>query len=149
VEDAQDLTQEFFRRLLAKRYFALADPERGRFRSFLLTALKRFLISEWRRNQALQRGGAKLAFRDDSEAETRYQAEPATDVTPEKLYEKRWALLLLDRVVSHLQEEAIQAGKVESSGASPVGLRSSVSTPTCSAAGTTRPDFSSTTTARR
>ena len=113
LEDAQDLTQEFFRRLLEKEYIGLADPERGRFRTFLLTALKRFLVSEWRRGQAAKRGGAKPAFWDEAEAEARYQAEPSTDLTPEKIYEKRWALLLLDGVLARLGDEAVKAGKVE------------------------------------
>src|SRR5262245_24205058 len=72
VEDAQDLTQEFFCRLLEKGYIKVADPERGRFRTFLLTALQRFLVSEWRRTQAAKRGGGKPALCDGTEGEVRY-----------------------------------------------------------------------------
>jgi RNA polymerase sigma factor (sigma-70 family) len=113
VEDAQDLTQEFFRRLLEKKSLGAADQERGRFRTFLLTCLQRFLISEWRRDQADKRGGAKLAFWDGAAAEAHYCAEPVTELTPEKIYEKRWAVLLLERVQTRLREETAQAGKAE------------------------------------
>jgi RNA polymerase sigma-70 factor (ECF subfamily) len=113
VEDAQDLTQEFFRRLLEKEYLTLANRERGRFRTFLLTALRRFLVSEWRRSQAEKRGGGIPAFCEGVEAETRYQAEPVTNLTPEKLYEKRWGQLLLGRVLAQLRDEAARAEKLE------------------------------------
>jgi RNA polymerase sigma-70 factor (ECF subfamily) len=113
IEDAQDLTQEFFRRLLENQYLALADRERGRFRTFLLTSLQRFLISEWRRSQAEKRGGGIPSFCDGAEAETRYRAEPVTDLSPEKLYERRWAQLLLGRVLGELRDEAARADKLE------------------------------------
>jgi len=111
--DAQDLTQAFFARLLEKKYFKLADPERGRFRAFLLTALDRFLVSDWRKASAEKRGaGQSLVSLDQRDAEDRYQAEPASpDLTPDKLFEKRWALALLDRVLAGLRAEYETDGK--------------------------------------
>ncbi len=105
-EDALDLTQEFFARLLAKHWLAAADPGRGRFRSYLLAALKHFLANEWHRGQALKRGGG-LTFvsREAVDPESRYALEPADPATPESLYERRWAEALLDRVQTRLAEE--------------------------------------------
>lgn len=113
VEDAQDLTQEFFRRLLQKEYLAFAKRERGRFRTFLLTSLQRFLVSEWRRSQAAKRSDHTHGFCIGLEAETRFQAEPMSQLTPERLYEKRWAQLLLGRVLEQLRQEAAQTNKSE------------------------------------
>src|SRR2546430_15380981 len=91
-EDAQDLTQEFLARLLEKNWLADLDPHKGRFRSFLLTALNRFLINEYDRGQAAKRGGGKaLLSLDRAQAESRYLREPATDDTPEKIFDRRWA----------------------------------------------------------
>jgi RNA polymerase sigma-70 factor (ECF subfamily) len=111
-EDAQDLTQEFFRHLLEKRLFAWADRERGRFRNFLLTALKHFLINQWEKTRAVQRGGrcAFVSLQEENAAE-RFQAEPADDVTPEKAYEKRWAATLLEAVLRQLGVEADAGGR--------------------------------------
>ena len=105
-EDAQDLTQEFFARLLEKNYFALASRERGRFRSFLLTSLKNFLTNEYRRSARLKRGGAEptISF-DTADAENRYVAEPIDTATPETLYEQRWALALLENALARLRDE--------------------------------------------
>lgn len=105
-EDARDLTQAFFARLLEKRWLADADPARGRFRSFLLTALKHFLANEWQRSRTVRRGGG-LTFvsRDALEPEARYALEPPDPATPETLYERRWAEALLDRVLRRLAEE--------------------------------------------
>ncbi len=90
--DAQDLTQEFFARLLAKDYLAQVDRGKGKFRSFLLAALKHFLANEWDRAQAKKRGGGCVVVSlDEQDAEGRYLQEPASDLTPEMLYEKRWA----------------------------------------------------------
>ena len=87
AEDARDLTQAFFARLLERQVLASADPARGRFRSFLLTALKNFLASEWRRQAAEKRGGnADVVSIDAAAAERRYLAEPADTRTPEALY---------------------------------------------------------------
>jgi RNA polymerase sigma factor (sigma-70 family) len=109
--DAEDLTQEFFRRLLEKRYLAVAQPERGRFRTFLLMALKRFLANEWDRARAQKRGGgAALAPLDPESAEQRYQSE-AEAMPADRLYERRWALALLEQTMTRLRAEFEQAGK--------------------------------------
>jgi RNA polymerase sigma factor (sigma-70 family) len=111
-DDAQDLTQEFFARLLEKHYLQSADPERGRFRSFLLTAFKRFLSKQRDRERAKRRGGGmKLLALDFEAGESRYSLELAHEVTAEKIYEQRWALTLLDRVFARLRDEFDQAGK--------------------------------------
>lgn len=104
-DEAADLTQSFFVRLLDKNYLGDADPERGRFRSFLLTSLKHFLANEWDRVNAQKRVGDRLAISLDAEgAESLYRLEPTDDVTPEKLFEKRWAKTVLDRALARLEE---------------------------------------------
>jgi RNA polymerase sigma-70 factor (ECF subfamily) len=114
VEDAQDLTQEFFARLLEHRWLGQADPKRGRFRTFLLSALSHFLNNEWDKARAQKRGGAvQLVPLQLEAAETRYSQEPADPVTPEQAYERRWAITLLDQVLQRLQEECDAAGKGE------------------------------------
>jgi len=106
VEQAQDLTQGFFARLLARNYLALADPERGRFRSFLLASLKNFLANEWRRTSRPKRGGGQRFIPLDSgEAEGRYGLEPVDEASPDKLYEKRWAAIVLEQAMERLHEE--------------------------------------------
>lgn len=111
-DDAQDLTQEFFARLLEKHYPRAADPERGRFRSFLLTAFRRFLSKERDRERAKRRGGGRKLLALDFEAsERRYSLEPAHEATAETIYEQRWALTLLDRVFARLRDEFDRAGK--------------------------------------
>ncbi len=110
--DAQDLTQEFFARLLEKQYLRAADPERGRFRSFLLSAVKHFLSKERDRAKARKRGGGRKVLPLDFEAgESRYSLEPAHEITAEKVYERRWALTLLDQVFARLREEFDRASK--------------------------------------
>jgi RNA polymerase sigma factor (sigma-70 family) len=110
--EAEDLTQEFFARLLAKNYLADVDREKGKFRSFLLASLKHFLANEWDRAQAAKRGGGQPHLSLDAQtAETRYQAEPADDLTPEKLLERQWALALLDQVLARLQAEFVADSK--------------------------------------
>jgi RNA polymerase sigma-70 factor (ECF subfamily) len=113
AEDARDLTQEFFATLLEKESLRVADPARGRFRSFLLGSLSHFLANEWRRRSAQKRGGRRgpLPF-DLGSAEDRYAREPAHDLTPEKAFERRWAILLLDGTLSRLRNEYAAAGKV-------------------------------------
>jgi RNA polymerase sigma-70 factor (ECF subfamily) len=115
AEDAQDLTQEFFVRLLAKNYLAEADRQRGRFRSFLLGAMKHFLANQRRRQGAQRRGGNRPVLSLDFDSgEHRYgQIEPVDHVTPERLYEKRWALTLLDLVLGRLREDFQSAGKLK------------------------------------
>ena len=111
-EEAQDLTQEFFARLLEKHYLLAADRERGRFRSFLLASLNHFLANEWRRQTAQKRGGGRVAISLDlPSGERRYSQEPSHDLTPEQAYERRWALTLLERALSRLREEYAAGGK--------------------------------------
>jgi RNA polymerase sigma factor (sigma-70 family) len=114
MEDARDLTQEFFALLLEKDYLGAVDREKGKFRSFLLTACKHFLANEYDRAHALKRGGG-VAIRslDSGAAEKRYSQEPAHDVTPERLFERRWALVLLQNVLARLRQEHEQSGKVK------------------------------------
>lgn len=105
-EDAQDLTQEFFARLIEKRWLDRAEQSRGRFRSFLLAAFKHFLTSEWRREQAGKRGGGQAVLSlDAAEAEDRYRLEPADMATPEAIYDRRWALTVLDQALNRLEAE--------------------------------------------
>jgi len=112
AEEAQDLTQGFFAALLEKRYVKAADRERGRFRSFLLTALKRFLSKERDRAHARKRGDKTGPISLDLEAgDGRYALEPSHDVTPEAIYERRWALTILDRVIVRLRQTYSDAGK--------------------------------------
>ena len=104
--DAQDLTQEFFARLLARNFLGDADPAKGRFRSFLLGALKHFLSDEWDRARAQKRGGGQQPLSlDATSAETRYKLEPADESSAEKIYERRWALALLHQVLKRLRDE--------------------------------------------
>ena len=112
--DAQDLTQAFFTRLLEKDYLADVDRSKGKFRSFLLAALKHFLSNEWARAKTLKRGGGRKRFSlDTMTAEKRYRLEPETDTTPERLFEQRWALTLLDLVLDRLGQEYEASGKRE------------------------------------
>lgn len=110
--DAQDLTQGFFARLLEKNTFADADRAKGRFRSFLLGALKHFLANEWDKANAQKRGGGKMLIPiDTSAAESSCGFELADQVTAEKVFERRWALTLLDQVLRRLRQEHVEAGK--------------------------------------
>jgi RNA polymerase sigma factor (sigma-70 family) len=113
-EDAQDLTQAFFARLLERNWVAAADRQKGRFRSFLLSALNHFLADEWDKARAQKRGGGRtpVPLKFDT-AETRYGHEPVDNVTPEQSYERRWALTLLDEVLKRLQTEYEQEGRAE------------------------------------
>lgn len=112
--DAQDLTQEFFARLLEKDYLRLADPERGRFRSFLLKSLKHFLVNEWVRGQAQKRGGGQRVISiDDETAEQSYLQQPVEQLEPETLYDKRWALTVLERSMARMGADYAAAGKKE------------------------------------
>jgi RNA polymerase sigma factor (sigma-70 family) len=112
VDDAQDLTQAFFTEVLAKNRLSIADPRRGKFRSFLLTALKNFLAKQWRAEHAQKRGGTEtLLPLDFLMAETRYSREPGHELTAEKIYERRWALTLLECVLARLASEQTAAGK--------------------------------------
>lgn len=111
TEDAQDLTQEFFARLLGECWLTQADPQRGRFRTFLLSAMSHFLANEWDKARAQKRGGGvQLVPLQLDAAETRYGKEPADAFTPEQAYERRWAVTLLDEVLARLQNECASEG---------------------------------------
>jgi RNA polymerase sigma-70 factor (ECF subfamily) len=110
--DAEDLTQGFFAHLLARQFLAEVDREKGKFRSFLLVSLKNFLADERDRAQAQKRGGGRSTIPlDGLAAESRYCLEPAHDLTPEKMFEKQWALSLLEQVLSRLHDEMTADGK--------------------------------------
>ena len=110
--DAQDLTQEFFVRLLEGNWVAKADRERGRFRSFLLSAMKHFMANEWNKAHTQKRGGRQpILSLDDESAEQRYRLEPAEQATPESLFERGWVLTLLEGVLARLEEEYCHTGK--------------------------------------
>jgi RNA polymerase sigma factor (sigma-70 family) len=112
AHSAQDLTQEFFARLLEKEFLRAVDPTRGRFRSFLVMALDRFLSKEWRRSRRLKRGGGQMTVSlDAGTLENRYRAEPVDGMTPERIFERRWALELVQRSMDRLQAEATTPGK--------------------------------------
>jgi RNA polymerase sigma-70 factor (ECF subfamily) len=113
-DQAQDLTQEFFTRLLERDFLQAVDRAKGRFRSFLLAACKHFLANERDRARAAKRGGGRGPLSLDFDtAEARYHHEPVSNLTPEKLFERRWALALLDRVLVRLREESVRADKGE------------------------------------
>ena len=113
-QDAQDLTQGFFAALLTGNSLARADRERGRFRTFLLTAFDNFLHNEHDRATALKRGGGReIVSWEEHTAEARYAQEPAGGLSPEQVYEKRWATTLLERVLARLRAEFGQAKRLE------------------------------------
>jgi RNA polymerase sigma factor (sigma-70 family) len=113
VEEAQDLTQEFFARMLENHWLKSADPKLGKFRSFLLGAMNHFLANDWRRGRTLKRGGGKTLISLDDTAEKRYALDAASDLTPEKIYERRWAWSLFERAVSRLREQYTAAGQAK------------------------------------
>ncbi len=109
--DAQDLTQAFFERLLEKDYLADADPNRGRFRSFLLTSFKHFLANEWDKRKATKRGGGKQILSLDFSADNSWHAHlPMDQVDAEKVFERQWANTVLTRVMRHLAREQERSG---------------------------------------
>jgi RNA polymerase sigma factor (sigma-70 family) len=110
-EDAQDLTQEFFARLLEHNAVAKVAPEKGRFRSFLLASMNHFLADEWDKARAEKRGGGKVISLDLQSAETRLGEVPAVKLTPEKAFAHRWAITLLEQVYERLREEYRTQGK--------------------------------------
>jgi RNA polymerase sigma-70 factor (ECF subfamily) len=110
--DAEDLTQEFFARLLQHNWVARADAQKGRFRSFLLTALNRFLADEWDKARAQKRGGGRTPVSLDSETSgPREVADPAGGLAADLVYDREWALALLERTMARLRAEFAQAGK--------------------------------------
>lgn len=106
---AQDLTQAFFERLLDKRTLASANPDRGRFRCFLLSACKHFLANERNRQNAQKHGGGiKILSLDFEDAASRYVLEPSDPLTPELLFEQQWAVALIESVLALLKQEYVQ-----------------------------------------
>jgi RNA polymerase sigma factor (sigma-70 family) len=113
-ENARDLTQSFFMRILEHNDLASADPQRGRFRNWLLGALKHFLANDRRREHTQKRGGGSIVLSIDVVAEEdRYLHEPADSLTPERVYEHRWALTVLEHVMNRLEREYAKQGKRE------------------------------------
>src|SRR5271166_3801912 len=111
-EDAEDLTQGFFARLLEKNYLEGVTSDGGKFRSFLLVALKRFLANEWDRANRQKRGGGVLPLSLDwQDAESRYQITPADHLSPDKLYDRAWAVIVLEHVITRLRDENAAEGK--------------------------------------
>jgi RNA polymerase sigma-70 factor (ECF subfamily) len=111
THDAQDLTQAFFARLLEKNWIGSADREKGHFRSFLLTAMKRFLADEWDKARAQKRGGGQSLFSIQFDtAESRLSHEPVDEITPEQRFERRWVLTLLEEVLDRLRTEYDREG---------------------------------------
>ena len=112
ADDALDLTQEFFARVLEKNYFKAADPSRGRFRGFLATSVRHFLSNERDRKHAAKRGGYRQPMSLDVQtAEGWYQIEGRDDLTPEKLFDRSWTLVVMDRALAALEAQQRAAGK--------------------------------------
>ncbi len=113
-EDAEDLAQAFFARLLEKNYLEGLSSEKGKFRAFLLAALKHFLANEWdRANRQKRGGGATVLSLNWQSGDSRYQIDPADNLSPDKLYDRAWAVTLLERVITRLREESIADGKAK------------------------------------
>jgi len=110
--NAEDLTQGFFAKLLQKDYLRSAARDKGRFRTFLLTALQRFMANEWDRQHAQKRGGFAPVISIDQElAENRFAAEPAQGLQPDTLFDRHWALALLEQTMTQLREEYVTSGR--------------------------------------
>ncbi len=114
AEDAKDLIQEFFTRFLEKDYLKDVDPAKGRFRSFLLASVNHFLSNEWDRAKTLKRGGSVTFLPlDFAAAEERHARGPTQDLTPERLFDRAWALAMLESVLARLRRECAEAGKTD------------------------------------
>ncbi|MBI4661724.1 MAG: sigma-70 family RNA polymerase sigma factor [Verrucomicrobia bacterium] len=114
AHDAQDLTQGFFARLLERKDLQSVHPQKGKFRSFLLASLKHFLANEWDRTQAVKRGAAyQFVSWDAADAERRYGQEPSHGLTADRLFERRWALTLLEKTLEDLKQKRAADGKAE------------------------------------
>src|SRR5262245_43210898 len=112
VHDAQDLTQEFFARLLARNYLSVADRNKGKFRSFLLGALEHFLAREWTKAHAQKRGGGRSHLSlDERDVENRYLLEPSHDLTAKKMFDRNWAITVLDQAMAQLRDECLSNKK--------------------------------------
>ncbi len=111
--EAEDLTQEFFARLLEKDWLKQVQPEKGRFRSFLLAALNHFLSNEWDKQRRLKRGGGVtlVSLDETGDEERRLHEEPADRLTPERAFERRWALTLLERALQSLEKDWAAKGR--------------------------------------
>jgi RNA polymerase sigma-70 factor (ECF subfamily) len=110
--DSQDLTQEFFARVLEKGFLKSAEREKGRFRTFLLVAIKRFLANEWDRQHAQKRGGfVPVVSMDQEQAESRLDLELAHNLQPDVQFDRQWAVTLLERTMKRLQEEYVTSGR--------------------------------------
>jgi len=114
AHEAQDLTQEFFHRFLAKDYLASVAPEKGKFRSFLLASLKHFLNVARVRESAIKRGGRQTFVALDEDVEDRFLSEPKSELPAEAVYDRGWAMTLMERALNDLREEFRQEGKIES-----------------------------------
>ena len=113
-EDAEDLTQAFFARFLAKNYLEGLSAERGRFRAFLLASLKHFLINEWKKSQRLKRGSGEINLSLDWQtADTKFQVAATAEPSPDKAFDREWALALLAKVIERLQKECETDGKAK------------------------------------
>jgi RNA polymerase sigma-70 factor (ECF subfamily) len=116
-EDAEDSVQAFFARFLAKNYLAGLNAERGRFRAFLLASLKHFLINEWKKSQRLKRGGGeKNLSLDWQTADTKFQVAAVNEPSPDKAFDREWAVALLAKVIERLQKECEADGKAKQFG---------------------------------
>jgi RNA polymerase sigma-70 factor (ECF subfamily) len=114
ASQAEDLVQGFLARLLEKNDLAQVDRDKGRFRSFLLASLKHFLANQYNKEHAIKRGGGQAVISLDAlSAEARYAAEASCDMTPERLFDRRWALAVLDQVLCRLGREYAGAGKAD------------------------------------
>ena len=111
-EDAEDLTQDFFARLFEKDYLKRADRQRGKFRTFLLTSLKHFLVNEWEKSRAAKRGAGRVVACDFQSAEADYAAVGSAGLGPEELFERRWAEALLEQAAARLRDEYSGFGKL-------------------------------------
>ena len=113
-EDAEDLTQAFFARFLARNYLAGLSAGRGRFRAFLLASLKHFLINDWKKSQRLKRGGGEAPLSLDWQtADTKFQVAATNEPSPDKTFDREWALALLAKVIERLQKECEADGKAK------------------------------------
>ena len=115
AHDAQDLTQAFFARLMEKQALVHIQREGGKFRSFLLTALRHFLVNEWEHRRAKKRDAQQVAYSlDELDVESRYQSEPADDqANPEILFDRQWAATLLEQAMNRLSEDYAREGKAD------------------------------------
>jgi len=113
-QDAEDSVQAFFARFLNKNYLAGLSAERGRFRACLLASLKHFLINEWKKSQRIKRGGGEIHLSLDWQtADTKFQVASVSEPSPDKAFDREWALALLSKVIERLQSECAADGKAK------------------------------------